>query len=115
MADSTQLAQAFLNLTLNAAESMQGGGALTISARAVFPREGERRPTHVAVDFKDTGPGMSDEQCRQAFKSVLRTTKARGTGLGLAIVGRVIETHRGDVKIKSRVGHGTTVSVLLPV
>jgi len=113
--DAPQLEQAFLNLILNAAEAMQGGGTLTISTRPIFPPEDGARPTHVVIDFKDTGPGMSDEQCRQAFRSVLRTTKARGTGLGLAIVGRVIETHRGEVKIKSRVGHGTTVSVLLPV
>ena len=46
---------------------------------------------------------------------MLSSTKPKGTGLGLAIVGRVVETHRGKVKIKSRLGHGTTVSVLLPV
>ena len=45
----------------------------------------------------------------------LPTTKAKGTGLGLAIVGRVIETHRGELKIKSRLGHGTTITVSLPV
>jgi len=69
----------------------------------------------VAVDFKDTGQGMSEEQRRRAFTSVLNTTKPQGTGLGLAIVGRVVETHRGTVTIKSRPGHGTTVRVLLPV
>jgi signal transduction histidine kinase len=46
---------------------------------------------------------------------LLSTTKARGAGLGLAIVSRVIETHRGTMKIKSRVGYGTTMSVMLPV
>ena len=113
--DAAQLEQAFLNLILNAAEAMPGGGTLSINSRLIFPKESVSRPSHVVVEFKDTGAGMSEEQCRQAFKSVLRTTKARGTGLGLAIVGRVIETHRGEVKIKSRVGHGTTVSVLLPI
>jgi len=58
---------------------------------------------------------MSEEHCHRAFSSVLNTTKTKGTGLGLAIVGRVIEAHRGEVKIKSRPGHGTVVSVLLPV
>ena len=67
------------------------------------------------VDFTDTGAGMSAEQRRRAFSSVLSTTKAKGTGLGLAIVARVVETHRGQVKIRSRLGHGTTVSVILPV
>ena len=47
--------------------------------------------------------------------AVLTTTKASGTGLGLAIVGRIIETHHGTIRIKSRIGHGTSIRVLLPV
>jgi len=69
----------------------------------------------VAVEFEDTGRGMTEEQRRGAFKSVLTTTKATGTGLGLAIVGRVIETHHGKLKIKCPPGGGTTVTILLPV
>jgi len=57
---------------------------------------------------------MSEELQRRAFTTVLNTTKAKGTGLGLAIVGRVIDTHRGTVRIKSRLNHGTTVIVSLP-
>jgi signal transduction histidine kinase len=113
--DAPQLEQAFLNLILNAAEAMQDGGTLTVVSRSLTVPSASGRATHVAVEFKDTGPGMSEEQRRRAFKSVLTTTKARGTGLGLAIVGRIIETHHGEVKIKSRPGHGTTVSVVLPV
>jgi signal transduction histidine kinase len=115
MGDAPQLEQAFLNLILNAAEAMPAGGTLTITSRSLSapPRAG--RPTHVAVQFQDTGPGMSQEQRRRAFTSVLGTTKAKGTGLGLAIVGRVVETHHGKVKIKSPPGQGTTVTILLPV
>jgi len=114
MADATQLEQAFLNLILNAAEAMPGGGRLTVGSRGLPARQ-DGQPTHVAVEFKDTGEGMTEEQRRRAFTSVLSTTKAKGTGLGLAIVGRVVETHRGELKIKSRIGHGTTISVILPV
>jgi len=113
-ADATQLEQAFLNLILNAAEAMPEGGKLTVSSHAATS-DGGTKPTHVVVEFKDTGEGMSEEQRRRAFTSVLSTTKAKGTGLGLAIVGRVIETHRGEIQIKSRVGHGTTISVRLPL
>jgi signal transduction histidine kinase len=70
-------------------------------------------PAHVAVEFQDTGQGMSEEQRRRAFTSVLSTTKAKGTGLGLAIVARIVEAHRGKLKIRSRLGHGTTVTVFL--
>lgn len=115
LGEAGQLEQAFLNLILNAAEAMPEGGTLTITTRSgAVPRQ-RGRPSQVAVDFTDTGPGMSPEQRRGAFSSVLSTTKAKGTGLGLAIVARVVETHRGQIKIRSRLGHGTTVSVVLPL
>jgi signal transduction histidine kinase len=113
--DAPQLEQAFLNLILNAVEAMPDGGKLTISSRTLAVPSEAAAPTHVAVDFKDTGQGMSEEQRKRAFKSVLTTTKAKGTGLGLAIVGRVVETHRGEVKIKSRLGQGTSITVMLPI
>jgi len=109
--DAPQLEQAFLNLILNAAEAMGEGGTLTIRSRVVRGADNAR----VAVEFKDTGGGMSAEQQKQAFKTVLATTKAKGTGLGLAIVGRIIETHHGEIQIRSRAGRGTTISVSLPV
>ena len=66
MADATQLAQAFLNLTLNAVEAMPNGGTLTISTRAFrLPRRGQK-PSHVLIEFRDTGQGMPEEQRRRA-------------------------------------------------
>jgi signal transduction histidine kinase len=115
MGDAPQLEQAFLNLILNAAQAMPSGGTLTITSRSLSAPRRAGRPTHVAVEFEDTGRGMTEEQRRGAFKSVLTTTKATGTGLGLAIVGRVIETHHGKLKIKCPPGGGTTVTILLPV
>ena len=69
----------------------------------------------VAVEFRDTGAGMTEEMQRGAFTAMLATTKAKGNGLGLAIVGRIIETHRGTLSIKSRLGKGTTIRIDLPV
>jgi signal transduction histidine kinase len=115
MADGTQLAQAFLNLTLNAVEAMPEGGSLAIVTRAFRLPRNSLRPTHVLIEFRDTGPGMPEEQRRRAFSSLLSTTKQKGTGLGLAIVGRVIETHRGKVRIRSQPGKGTAISITLPV
>lgn len=115
MADGTQLAQAFLNLTLNAVEAMPQGGALAITTRPLrLPRKSDR-PSHVVVEFRDTGAGMPEENRRHPFSSLLNSTKPRGTGLGLAIVGRVVETHRGKVRILSRPGKGTVVRITLPV
>jgi len=115
MGDAPQLEQAFLNLILNAAEAMPDGGTLTISSRAIRQPRTSEKPTHVAVEFKDTGKGMSEELQKRAFTAVLSTTKAKGTGLGLAIVGRIIETHRGSVRIKSQIGRGTGIRALLPL
>jgi signal transduction histidine kinase len=114
MGDAPQLEQAFLNLILNAAEAMPDGGTLTIkSHEARLPRTNVL-PTHVAMEFKDTGKGMSEDLQKRAFTAVLSTTKAKGTGLGLAIVGRIIETHRGSIQIKSKIGRGTTIAITLP-
>ena len=112
--EATQLEQAFLNLILNAAEAMPQGGKLVIRSRSIRNRGGTGKPSFVMIEFEDTGQGMSEEQRSRAFSSVLSSTKRRGTGLGLAIVARVIETHHGKIRIKSRVGRGTTVSIVLP-
>ena len=93
---------------------MPEGGELTIRSRRVRLPRGGAGPAQVAVEFRDTGRGMSEEQRRRAFTSVLSTTKAKGTGLGLAIVARIVEAHRGKMRIRSRPGHGTTVTVFLP-
>jgi signal transduction histidine kinase len=114
MGEAPQLEQAFLNLILNAAEAMQDGGTLTIKSQVARPHRNGGKSTHVVVEFKDTGGGMSEEIQKGAFAAVLSTTKAKGTGLGLAIVGRIVETHRGSVQIKSRLDHGTVIRVTLP-
>jgi signal transduction histidine kinase len=115
MGEAAQLEQIFLNLILNAAEAMPSGGTLTIISRPVRVPRGASGPTHVAVEFKDTGQGMTHAALKTSFSSVLRSTKRKGTGLGLAIVRRALEGHRGKLKIKSSPGQGTTVSVILPV
>ena len=114
MGDAPQLEQAFLNLILNAAEAMPEGGTLTIKSHEIHLPRNSAQPTHVVMEFKDTGKGMSAELQKRAFTAVLSTTKAKGNGLGLAIVGRIIETHRGEISIKSKIGRGTVISITLP-
>lgn len=113
LADAGQLEQAFLNLVLNAAEAMPTGGRLTIRTRLEHAKSRQRSPW-VHVEFHDTGHGMSREQQTRAFTALLSSTKARGTGLGLAIVARIVEAHRGTVKIRSHPARGTTVLITLP-
>ena len=115
MADPAQLEQAFLNLILNAVEAMPNGGQLTIVSRALSASEGSGKPTHVVVEFKDTGHGMTKEQRARAFTSLIQTTKRKGSGLGLAIVARICEAHRARIEIKSNPGRGTTIGITLPL
>src|SRR5436309_1811619 len=115
MADPTQLEQAFLNPILNAVEAMPNGGQLTIVSRALSASEGSGKPTHVVVEFKDTGHGMTKEQRARAFTSLIQTTKRKGSGLGLAIVARICEAHRARIEIKSNPGRGTTIGITLPL
>lgn len=113
--DAAQLEQAFLNLTLNAVQAMPEGGRLVITTRVVHPPPSPNQAAYVIIEFKDSGEGMSKEQCERAFTSLLSTTKASGAGLGLAVVRRVVETHRGKVTIRSRLRQGTTISLRLPL
>lgn len=113
MADATQLEQAFLNLTLNAADAMPEGGRLTIFTRYRAAYEGQEAA--VLLEFCDTGKGMTDAQQKAAFSSWFTADKTSGTGLGLAIVLRVIEAHGGKVSIRTKVGVGTTFVLELPL
>jgi signal transduction histidine kinase len=115
MADATQLEQAFLNLILNAVEAMPAGGKLTIVSRPLRLPRSSAGPTHVSVEFRDTGHGMTRDQRKRAFTSLLNTTKRKGTGLGLAIVARIVEAHRGTVEVKSTSSRGTAIAVTLPL
>ncbi|MDX1953380.1 MAG: GAF domain-containing protein [Verrucomicrobiota bacterium] len=110
-ADPGQLEQAFLNLTLNAVESMPDGGKLTICTSIEQSAEGRL----LRIDIRDTGAGMSPEQAARVFDSLLSTSKPKGTGLGLAIVVKIVEAHGGKITLKSREEEGSTFSIFLPV
>jgi two-component system sensor histidine kinase HydH len=105
--DPDGINQVLLNLYLNAIEAMERGGTLTVS---LSKREGS---PWVKLTVSDTGTGISKEDLEHVFDPYF-TTKQTGTGLGLAIVHKIIEAHRGEVRVESEVGRGTTVSVLLP-
>ena len=110
LADRHQLEQILVNLALNARDAMPDGGVLTILAQPVEP-EGDE----VLLQVRDTGTGMTPDVIARAFEPFF-TTKARGhgTGLGLATVHGIVHQNNGEVTIKSVIGQGTAVSVVLP-
>ncbi len=112
-ADDQQLSQAFLNLTLNALESMPNGGILKIKSSSSELSKTNNKPKNIRIEFSDTGSGMNPELRKQAFTSLLSSSKPGGTGIGLAIVNRIIESHGGEIKIEPNV-KGTTFNVFIP-
>lgn len=108
MADSDKLQQVFTNLTLNAIQAMSGGGKLTLRTSAAN--------SQVRIDVQDTGCGISKENLSKLFTPFFTTKeKGSGVGLGLAVVRGIIERHKGEIKVQSEVGKGTTFSVYLGV
>ncbi len=119
-ADPDELELAVLNLAVNARDAMPGGGTLTITAGPLV-LDGLTDPDglcgrFVRLSVADTGTGMSEAIQARVFEPFF-TTKGvgQGTGLGLAQVYGFARQSGGGVRLRSRPGQGTTVSILLPV
>jgi two-component system sensor histidine kinase PilS (NtrC family) len=123
-ADPSQLRQALWNLVRNAVEAMPGGGTLELRAAAPAAsqeREAEgrneaeegRKAPWVEICVSDTGQGIPPEALDRIFEPFF-TTKAEGSGLGLATVHRIVEGHRGSIRLEARPGGGTRVCLRLP-
>jgi PAS domain S-box-containing protein len=108
-ADAGKIEQALLNLMLNAIESVDAGGRITIWTRTATDRDGQ----WAELGVHDNGPGISPELRANLF-APFATNKAQGTGLGLSNVKRIMEAHGGRVLVKSRPGLGATFTLRLP-
>ncbi len=124
LVDAPGLENVLLNLAVNARDAMPNGGSLTIAARLKnldesYPpvQAGEIKPGNYALlTVSDTGTGMSRETLQRAFEPFFTTKpRGKGTGLGLAMVYGFAKQSGGSVRIYSEVGHGTTVSLILPL
>jgi PAS domain S-box-containing protein len=105
-ADPVQIEQVLFNLCANARDAMPGGGQLTIRT--------ELRPGTAVLLVTDTGIGMDPQILEHIFEPFFTTKGERGTGLGLATVHGIVAQLGGRVEVSSRVGSGTTFTVLLP-
>lgn len=114
-ADADLLHRIVSNLTLNAAQALQGGGRVVIGVGTARPGDApngllDRR---VKLTVQDNGPGIPDEVRERLFEPFV-TGRPGGSGLGLAIVQRAVASHRGIILVDTAAGVGTTFSIFLP-
>jgi signal transduction histidine kinase len=115
-ASADQLKQVLLNLLLNAADSMPKGGTITVATQAGAGAETEVLGRDaVQIQVRDTGQGIPDELLAQIFEPFFSTKPGKGTGLGLWVSQGIVQSHGGTMRVRSRVGRGTTFMITLPV
>jgi two-component system cell cycle sensor histidine kinase/response regulator CckA len=120
-ADSGQMEQVLLNLFINAADAMAGGGDLFVSTMNITDTVVTGKPyrtkpgSYVLLRVKDTGCGMDTDTMERIFDPFF-TTKGigKGTGLGLSSAYGIVKAHGGHIDVDSEKEQGTTVSIYLP-
>ena len=102
------LNQVFMNILMNAIQSMENGGKIYIAT--------ENMNSELIIKIKDTGSGMDENTKAKIFKSGFTTKKIGiGTGLGLMISKDIIKKHNGDISFTSNIGVGTEFKISIPI
>ncbi len=101
--------QAFMNVFKNAIEAIEGEGKIRIETGYAIHPSG-----FIYVKVSDTGRGMDEEELRKLFLPFY-TTKERGLGLGTFITAEIVKAHGGEIKVSSKRGEGTSVTIMLPM
>ncbi|KAB8330374.1 HAMP domain-containing histidine kinase [Scytonema tolypothrichoides VB-61278] len=108
--DSERLLQAFINLLDNAIKHSAANSQIFIA--------GYREGKQAVITIRDQGQGIKDSDLPRIFEQFYtgdRSRKGRGVGLGLAIAKRIIEAHGGSITVSTKVGHGSTFTIYLPI
>jgi len=120
-ADPGQLEQILLNLYLNAADAMPGGGELVIKTENITDPSIIEKPFHpkpgnyILLTLSDTGVGMDEKTMERIFDPFFTTKQmGRGTGLGMASVYGIVKGHNGFIDVQSTKGQGSTFTIYLP-
>jgi two-component system NtrC family sensor kinase len=108
--DASQIQQVVMNLVLNGAEAIKGGGRLTVRTRT------DPGAARVVLEVTDTGSGIPPELLSKIFDPFFTTKEeGKGVGLGLAVVYGIVNAHGGEIEVASRLGLGSTFRVTLPL
>ncbi len=112
--DPRQLQQVFTNIVMNARKAMTSGGRLSV-ASARIPHENGGADS-VAISFGDTGCGIPEKDLVRVFEPFFSTGEVgEGSGLGLSVSYGIVKDHGGNIDVESKVGVGSTFTVLLPL
>ena len=120
MIDVTQLELVILNLAINGRDAMPHGGRLTVATRNIGASDRIRPEAlpvrdYAAISVTDTGTGMTQDVVAKAFEPFFTTKEVgEGTGLGLSQVLGFAQQSGGEVRIDTRLGKGTTITLYLP-
>lgn len=120
MANSNQLQQLFQNLISNAIKFSRFNVPPTIKIRALINTNEKDvlNDPFCEITITDSGIGFEEEYAEQIFLPFQRLnnkTQFEGTGIGLAICKKIVENHHGSISVKSKVGEGSTFTILLPI
>jgi PAS domain S-box-containing protein len=111
-ADSGQVEQLLLNLSLNARDAMPDGGTITIETASIVGADGE---ASVQLSVRDTGHGMSEATRLRIFEPFYTTKEqGRGTGLGLSTVYGIVQQVRGTIEVDTAPDAGTSFTITMP-
>jgi PAS domain S-box-containing protein len=105
--------QVFLNVMLNAIQSMTGGGTLGLEMALEEKKNSDKEEKWVRVTVWDTGHGISEKNLGRVFDPFFTTKGSKGTGLGLPVCRRIMDDHRGRIELESQEGIGTRCNMYL--
>jgi two-component system, NtrC family, sensor kinase len=112
--DHNGIQQVLLNLLFNAADAIQdGSGVIRVITENARSPQGDGR---VLMRVVDNGCGIEPDNLERVFDPFFTTKPAgAGVGLGLSLCQSIVLTNNGTIRVESKVGHGTTVTICLPV
>lgn len=102
-----ELAEAFSNLIMNSIDALPQGGSITINST--------KHENKAILTFQDNGVGMDEITLKRIFFPFFTTKGRQGTGMGLSVVYGIINRHRGEIDVTSKIGKGTTFTIILPI
>ena len=103
-----QINQVFVNLLINAVNSIADKGVIAIKTC--------HEDDYIWIEVSDTGVGIPRQNLIKIFEPFFTTKEAgKGTGLGLSITYEIVQRHKGEITVKSEVGKGTTFTIRIPV